>query len=270
MAESKDNIKTARGTQLTIDIGNTNIVLGLFVGKKLKNRWRVNTRRDVTIDEIILTLRGLFSPEELKAGNITQIGLATVVPSLQYQWSRALEVKFNVTPVVMDAVKCTTFSINLDFPGQIGADRLCNILACQALGINEAIVVDFGTATTLDVYSENTYWGGIICPGVQTSLNALAARASKLSEVELHWNTRIIGTNTDDALRNGILFGTLGQIEYMLGKILKEKPMNSPQVIATGGLAKLFGTKCRKIDHVINDLTLIGLNYLLARENYAK
>ncbi len=249
---------------LVVDIGNTNIVMGVFKNGELVHRWRINTIKNATTDEIILHLTGLFRQDLRQMPQFKAVALGSVVPSINYPWNNALEKVTHQKPYVVNNKTVKTFNIAYDYPEQIGADRLCNVLAAQALKLNEAVIVDFGTATTFDVFSQNTYWGGVICPGIQTSLMSLTHKASRLADVELYWNTTVVGKNTDDALRNGILFGSLGQIKFIVEKILKEQKMDRAQIIATGGLANLFKYEGGPIHKVIPDLTLIGLNHFIS------
>jgi type III pantothenate kinase len=244
---------------LVVDIGNTNVVLGLFSQGALQKRWRLATRKDATADEALILLKSLVETPS----TVRNTALASVVPSLQPVWTKALSEFFHMQPIEAKYVSCSSFKIDCDYPEQVGADRLCNVLACQSLHIEEAIVIDFGTATTFDIYFRNTYHGGVICPGLLTSMSELARRASRLYEVELLWNDNIIGKTTDDAIRNGMLYGTLGQVESIIDRILSTTGMRHPEVLATGGMAQLIGAKSTKITRMEEDLTLIGLDYLI-------
>ncbi len=260
-------MRNSNHQHLVIDIGNTNIVLGTFNGNELTHHWRINTQKEVTVDEVIFTLNGLIGKNSSSPINVNHVALASVVPNILYPWSRGLEVFFSKAPLVIQSSQWSFFNLNYSIPQQIGADRLCNILGCQALGIKEAIVVDFGTATTYDIYSENTYWGGVISPGLKSSMMNLVQHASRLADIELYWNQSIIGKSTDDALRNGVLYGNLGQVDYIVSQILKEKPMKDPTIIATGGMANLIGEKTNSIKRIERNLTLIGINHFIQRTN---
>jgi type III pantothenate kinase len=166
-------------------------------------------------------------------------------------------------PQVLDWSNCMGLKLEYEIPRQIGADRLANVLGAHALGHRQGVVVDLGTATTYDVFGPDCYYGGIICPGIQSSLRGLAQSAAKLSEVELKWVDKAVGATTDDALRIGMLQGTVGQVEYLLKAIFAEKKMRAPIVIATGGLAPLLGGRSRAIHAIEPDLTLIGINHLI-------
>lgn len=255
----------AEGFTLAVDIGNTHTVIGLFQDTSILRRWRLPTRKDSTEDEIAASLNSLLLGEERLRGSIEAMALASVVPLVDEIWLSALERCFGTRPRILDYAHCLGLRLAYEFPRQIGADRLANVLGAYALGHREGVVVDLGTATTFDVFSDYTYWGGIICPGIQTSLGALVRNASKLAEVELHWTEKVIGQNTDDAIRAGLLHGTLGQTEYLLRRILEERKMDNPMVIATGGLARVLFGRSALIQLVEPDLTLIGLNHVLRK-----
>ncbi len=248
--------------RLAVDIGNTNTVIGLFARKAIAHRWRLATRKDTTVDEIAMALHGLLRSDEERE-SIAASAMASVVPALDDSWARALEEVLGAAPEVLDYTNCMGLKLEYEIPRQIGADRLANVLGAHALGYKRGVVIDLGTATTYDVFGEDAYYGGIICPGIQSSLRGLAQSAAKLSEVELRWIDKAVGKTTDDALRIGMLQGTIGQVEYLLKAIFKEKGMQSPSVIATGGLAPLLGGRSRAIHVIEPDLTLIGINYLL-------
>ena len=261
-------MKNEEHLRLAVDIGNTNTTIGLFSGhagesgRAIRHRWRLATRKDTTVDEIVISLHGLLR-EDRERNAISASALASVVPALDDSWARALGTVFGRPPQVLDYSNCLGLKLEYELPRQIGADRLANVLGAHALGHKQGVVIDLGTATTYDVFGEDAYFGGIICPGIQSSMRGLAQSAAKLSEVELRWVDKAVGKTTDDALRIGMLQGTLGQVEYLLKAIFAEKKMAKPVVIATGGLAALLGGRSRAIDCVEPDLTLIGINHLL-------
>lgn len=249
--------------RLAVDVGNTNTVLGMFADGAIARRWRLATRRDTTVDEVSWWLQGLLRDDAVR-GRIAAAGLASVVPALDDIWVQALEGVLGRPPEVLDYSNCLGLELDYEIPRQIGADRLANVLGAHALGHVEGVVIDLGTATTFDVFGKGAYFGGIICPGVQTAMRTLAQNAAKLSEVELRWPDRAIGKTTDDALRIGIVRGALGQMEYLLRAVIEEKRMRRPSVIATGGLAGLIAGRSRAIGRIEPDLTLIGIHHLLA------
>ena len=253
------NAKGTRDLRLVVDIGNTHTVVGLFKGGKFERHWRLATRKDTTIDEIAFWLRGL----DTESGKIAAAAVASVVPTQDAAWMGALEETFDVNPRMLSYRDCMKLKLDYEIPSQIGADRLANVLGAEALGISEGVVIDFGTATTFDVFRNHTYLGGIICPGIQTGLRTLVQSAAKLAEPELRWPQHFVGRNTDDALRIGILRGTVGAIESLLKGILQEQGMKKPVVLATGGLAVWMQGHTQAIHRFEPDLTLIGIHHLL-------
>jgi type III pantothenate kinase len=247
---------------LAVDIGNTHSVMGLFQADVVLKRWRLATRKDTTIDEIALWLSGMVLPH-LAGQKLRAAALASVVPTQDEAWRGAMAKTFDVTPRVLDWRDCGGLELRYEIPRQIGADRLANVLGAQCLGYSEGVIIDLGTATTFDVFQGNAYLGGVICPGIQTSMRTLVSNTAKLSEAELKWPQGFIGKTTDEAMRIGILRGTVGLVGHLLDGILAECPMKSPTVIATGGLAVWVKDRHPKIHTVEPDLTLMGLNHLL-------
>ena len=209
-----------RDYRLAVDVGNTQTVLGLFDGAVILKRWRLATRKDITVDEIVLWLRGLvvpFAPGAVRSA-IRSV-LASVVPAQDGPWLAALREVLAVEPRVLDYRDCGGLTLDYEIPSQIGADRLANVLGAQALGVSEGILVDFGTATTFDIFSSGTYYGGVICPGLQSGLRSLTQNAAKLADTELKWPAGAVGRTTDEALRIGILAGSVGTVEHLLREI---------------------------------------------------
>lgn len=264
--------------RLAVDVGNTQTVLGLFDGVRILKHWRLATRRDLTVDEITLSLQGLVLnalPVSRDADASTtaspphpfvRCALASVVPAQDAPWRAALAAVFGgvsrLPPRVLNHRDCGGLRLDYELPSQIGADRLANVLGAQALGIREGVVVDFGTATTFDVFSGGAYHGGIICPGLQTGMRALAQNAARLHEAELAWPAAAVGRTTDEALRIGILRGAVGMVEHLLRDILTERKMRKAVVIATGGLAPWLKNRTAQIHRFEPDLTLMGINAL--------
>ncbi len=252
--------------RLVVDIGNTHTVIGLFHGAKIRRHWRLSTRKDTTVDEIAFWLKGAIPRTNLKAAAI-----ASVVPTQDRAWLGALEEAFRVTPRMLDYRDCLGLELRYEIPSQIGADRLANVLGARKLGVGRGVVIDFGTATTFDVFADNAYYGGIICPGIQTGLRTLVQSAAKLAEPELRWPDHAVGRNTEDALRIGILHGTVGMIESLLKGVLRESFSGEQiTVLATGGLASWMKGRTKAIHRFEPDLTLIGINHLLSGKTPAK
>lgn len=240
---------------LAIDVGNTNTVLGVFDGEKLVDSWRVNTDARITADELALTLRGLVEPIE-----ITGISACSTVPSILREMRRMLERYHRDVPtlLIQPGVR-TGVPVAVDNPKEVGADRIMNTLAAYHLFGGPAIVVDFGTATNFDVVSaRGEFAGSVLAPGIEISVDALAARAAQLVKVELVRPASVIGKNTVSSLQSGIIFGFAGQVDGLVRRIVAE--LGTPvTVIATGGLAPLVLDAAETIMFHEPDLTLIGL-----------
>jgi type III pantothenate kinase len=256
--------------RLAVDVGNTQTVVGLFDGARLLKRWRLATRKDVTVDEVALSLQGLVVPALPRSSGTPRVraAIASVVPAQDGPWRAALTEVFggaaHEAPRVLDHRDCGGLRLDYEVPSQIGADRLANVLGARALGIDSGVVVDFGTATTFDVFSGGAYHGGVICAGLQTGMRALAQNTARLGETELRWPEASVGRTTEEAMRVGALLGAVGAIEHLLGKILAESRLRKSPVIATGGLAHWMRGRTKALHRFEPDLTLIGINHLLS------
>ncbi|HWC65696.1 MAG TPA: type III pantothenate kinase [Thermoanaerobaculia bacterium] len=244
---------------LVVDVGNTNTVLGLFEGRKLAADWRLATRRDATADEIGMLLTGLLG--DAKA-SIARAMIATVVPSLQFPWKTAFRKYLRLDAVFVEPGIRTGMPILYDNPQEVGADRIVNAVAAFERYGGPCIVVDFGTATTFDVVNAaGEYAGGVICPGVMISAEALFSRAARLSRVEIRRPSSVVGKTTTASIQSGLYFGYLGLVDGLIERIAAEIG-DSPKVVATGGLAELLGRASTKIETVDPHLTLEGLRIL--------
>jgi type III pantothenate kinase len=248
---------------LAIDVGNTNTVLGLFDGEVLEHSWRVKTDSRSTADELALTFRGLLS----EAGDVTGIALCSTVPSVLRELRTMLARYFpGQHTVIVEPGTKTGVPVLTDNPKEVGADRIVNTLAAHHLVAGPAIVVDFGTSTNLDVVSaKGEFLGGALAPGIEISLDALAARAAQLRKVELVAPRSVIGKNTVESLQSGLLYGFAGQVDGLVRRILAELGEPEVAVIATGGLAPIVLDLSETITRHEPDLTLIGLRLVYAR-----
>lgn len=244
---------------LTIDVGNTNTLLGLYDGDTLRHHWRIKTDRDRMPDEYGMMVLSLFSHSGCDTTCVDGIVMASVVPPLTKIFSRMCERYFERLPLSVTSNTKTGIRIKIDNPHRLGADRIVDALAAHRLYGGPACVVDFGTATTFDVVSaEADYLGGIIVPGIGISADALFVRAAKLPRVELIAPRKVIGKNTVQAIQSGLVYGYTSLVEGMVRRIKAEvgQPM---QVVATGGLARTFAEQTDAIDHINPWLTLEGL-----------
>jgi type III pantothenate kinase len=251
---------------LAIDIGNTNLVGGLFDGEDLMQTFRIESNRRRTADEVAALLAQIFTLRGVDAKSIDACILASVVPPLTDIISSAIRYVVDVTPLVVGGPGLKTgIRIRYDNPREVGADRIVNAVAAHARCDDAVIVVDFGTATTFDCVSkEGDYLGGVIVPGVQVSLDGLLGRAAKLSRIELAAPPQVIGRNTVHSMQSGILHGYAALVDGLVEKIRKE--MEGPvRVLATGGLAALVCAHAEKVEEIVPDLTLEGLRLIYQR-----
>jgi type III pantothenate kinase len=248
---------------LCIDIGNTNTVLATFEGEKLVHSWRTKTDARDTADELGLLFRGLLAGDAVQ---VTGIAACSTVPaSLRSLRTMLARYYADVPTVILEPGIRTGVSLLFDNPKEVGADRVANSLAAHSLYGGPAIVVDFGTSTNFDVVSaKGEFLGGVLAPGVEISVDALAARAAQLRKVELVKPPRIIGKNTVEALQSGVVYGFAGQVDGIVRGIISE--LGSVEaVVATGGLAPIVIGECATITHHEPMLTLIGLRMIFER-----
>lgn len=244
---------------LVVDVGNTHTVLGIFKGTKVVDYWRLTTRKETTSDEVMNKVGGLLGFSKIKPSEITHVGLSTVVPALERPWIKALDSLLKKHVQVVNAKNCMGLKIDYQNPSMAGADRLCNVLAMREEGFKNAIIVDMGTATTFDVLKDNAFAGGVIIPGINASLDALTEKAARLLPVTIEWTEAVIADNTDDAIRAGLLYGFLAQLEFLIGKIKKEAGCEDMPVYATGGWGKMIARRTNLIDKYDPFLTLRGI-----------
>ena len=253
---------------LTIDVGNTNTVLGIFDGETLIQSWRVKTDARDTSDEMVLQYRALIDGYE-----ISGISVSSTVPAVLREIRVMIARYFSsIKGIIVEPGIKTGVPLLVDNPKEIGADRIVNSLAAHTLYPDgPAIVVDFGTSTNLDVVSpKGEFLGGALAPGIEISIDALAARAAQLRKVELVKPRSVIGKNTVEALQSGTIYGFAGQVDGLVDRIIEELVQLYPSsgavsVIATGGLAPLVLGISETIEFHEPDLTLIGLRLLYQR-----
>lgn len=251
---------------LAIDIGNTNTVLGVFDGEELERSWRIKTDARSTADELALTYRGLLADHK-----ITGVAACSTVPAALRELRGMLAGYYPGLPTVLvEPGVRTGVSLHYENPKEVGADRIVNTLAAHHLVDGRpVIVVDFGTTTNFDVINAHgDFLGGALAPGIEISLDALAARAAQLRKVELVEPRGPIGKNTVEALQSGILYGFAGQVDGLVRRLSAELHPDDPsavEVIATGGLAPLISELCETVTRHEPDLTLIGLRLIYER-----
>ncbi len=250
---------------LAIDIGNTNVVFGVFAGEALEHTFRVSASRERTVDEYAVLLRQLLRVREIEPAAITATIIASVVPPLTDVLGDAVREGFARSPLVVGPGLKTGIPVLYENPREVGADRIVNAVAAYERVRGAAIVVDFGTATTFDCISpRGEYLGGVIVPGVRVSLDGLVTHAAKLSGVEIAEPPHVLGRNTTHAIQSGIVHGYASLVDGLVRKLVAE--LGHPcTVLATGGLAGLIAHHSEVIEAVDPDLTLIGLRILHER-----
>ena len=246
---------------LVFDVGNTETTIGLFDGRALAAHWRVMTDASRTPDEIGLELSGLLRSRDVAPSSVTGAAIASVVPPVTSPLAEACLTWLGATSVVIDGRSPLPIILDVEEPLTVGADRIINTLAASRIHHADTIVVDLGTATTYDcVTADGVFLGGVIAPGVRTSLDTLVRRTSKLPATELEAPARAIARRTEDNIRAGVVFGSVDAIDGIVRRIKAEWPTpREPMVIATGGLAELIAPLCTEVDLVEPYLTLEGL-----------
>lgn len=253
---------------LALDIGNTNIKVGLFEGLALQHSWRLAVNMLSTADEYGVKMESFFFHLKLSPSVVDGIVFSSVNPSLNYTIEHMCSIYFpGIHPLQVHAGLTTGLRLEYDHPQLLGADRICNAVAARQLYDDPCLItVDFGTATTFGVLIENTFKGGVICPGFKVSINALIDSTAMLPKIKYIKPKKVIGTNTEHCIQSGILYGYVGQLEYLVNKI-REEIQRPALLVATGGMGELISSETNCIDITNPTLTLQGLAYIYSMNN---
>ena len=256
---------------LTIDIGNTNITIGIFEGEKLLGKFRMTSKLPRTSDEYGLMLREMVRNQNMDPDMVEDVIVASVVPDLSHSFGSAIVKYFNCKPITVSAGIKTGIRVATENPRQTGPDRIVDAVAAYQLYGAPTIVVDFGTATTYDlVEPDGTFGIGVTAPGIRTSARALWSGAAMLPEVELKKPDSILARETISSMQAGLIYGYIGQSEYIIKKLKEESGYTDAKVIATGGLGNIIVNETDVIDFYDPDLTLQGLRLIYEKNKKNK
>ena len=245
---------------LTLDIGNTNIKTALFEDMEMVQYWRISTNRNMSSDEYGILMMNLFAHQNIRPEQVKGIMMSSVVPQINFTIEHMCRSYFNMEPMIVGPGIRTGINIKYENPRELGSDRIANAVAAYELYGGPCITIDFGTATNFGVISEKgEFLGGAICPGLKLAAEALTERAAKLPRFELAKPENVIGRNTIANMQSGIVYGYIGQINYLVDRMKRELGAPEAKVIATGGLAVLVAGESKVIDVMDGLLTLKGL-----------
>lgn len=254
---------------LVVDIGNTNIVLGLYSGEKLLKKFRLETVKNKSSEDYAIDIVELFLSGQIDCLKITNAAIASVVPALSEVIEKAIRKFYNGEILIVGKNLKLNVEIDLKNKQEVGQDRLLNAIAGYKKFGGNLIIIDFGTATTFDVVgAKGEYLGGVIAPGVNLSIKALHDMTAQLPKIQVKPQKNVIGKSTVEAMNSGIYFGYISLVEGLAAKIKNELGIKSIQIIITGGLAPLFGDALTSKDHICEDLTIEGLRLSVSNNKY--
>lgn len=250
---------------LVVDVGNTNIVLGIYSQKQLLHHWRLSTNRSSTVDEYGVMMQQLFHHANVRIDQIDGVIISSVVPPLMFVLESLCKQYLKRTPMIVGPGLKTGLDIKYENPREVGADRIVNAVAGIELYGPPLIIVDFGTATTFDfIDGKGRYLGGAVAPGIGISTEALFQKAAKLPRIELVKPRNVVGRNTINSMQAGIVYGFAGQVDGIVERMQEQMEVKA-QVVATGGMADLISAESKNIDTVNHLLTLQGLQIIYER-----
>lgn len=256
---------------LVIDVGNTNITLGVFCGDKLEGTFRMTTRQARTSDEYGILMCSMIEHRGVKRDQIDDVIISSVVPDVMYSLSSGVIKYFNLQPIHVGPGSKTGIRVNSVNPKEIGADRIVDAVAAYELYGGPVLVVDFGTATTYDLILEDgSFVAGITSPGIEISAKALWKDAAKLPKIIIEKPPSILAKETITSMQAGLVYGCIGQTEYIIRKVKEESGLDDLKVVATGGLGKMIADETEMIDTFDNQLTLKGLRIIYEKTKKGK
>ena len=253
---------------LTIDVGNTNITCGVFDGDVIVASFRITTKMPRTSDEYGMILYNLLEQNDIQPMDIEDAIICSVVPNVMHSLRGGLVKYFHITPIIVEAGIKTGIRIVTPNPQQIGADRIVDAVGAYEIYGGPVLVIDFGTATTYDFVDESgAFLGGITAPGIRISAKALWEDAAKLPEIEIKKPDQILGKDTITSMQSGLVYGQIGQTEYIINKVKEEVGLDNVKTVVTGGLGRIIASETDAVDVYDKDLTLKGIYRVYKKQN---
>ncbi len=253
---------------MTIDVGNTNITVGIFRGDHVVTSFRITTKLSRTSDEYGILLINLLEQNQVKQEEIVDAIIASVVPNVMHALEGAVIKYFNIRPIIIEMGIKTGIRIVTENPRQIGADRIVDAAAAYELYGGPVLVLDFGTATTYDlVDKDGAFLSGVTAPGIRISAKALWEDAARLPEIEIRKPESILAKETISSMQAGLVYGQIGQTEYIVRRMVEEADLGEVKVVATGGLGRIIASETSVIDVYDPNLTLKGMNLIYKKQN---
>lgn len=252
---------------ITIDVGNTNITVGVFRGDEVMATFRITTKMPRTSDEYGMLLSNLLEQNKIRHDDIEDAIIASVVPNVMHSLEGAIIKYFGINPIIVEPGTKTGIRVVTENPRQIGADRIVDAAAAYELYGGPVLVLDFGTATTYDLVDKNgAFVSGVTAPGIRISAKALWEDAAKLPEIEIRKPESILAKETISSMQAGLVYGQIGQTEYIVKNMIKESGLKDVKVVATGGLGKIIANETKYIQYYNPTLTLEGMRLIYAKQ----
>jgi len=253
---------------LTLDVGNTNMTGGVFKGEDIIATFRITTKMPRTSDEYGMLLCNLLEQNKINPDDIKDAIICSVVPNVMHSLASAMIKYLDIKPIIVGADLKTGLCIAVPNPQQVGADRIVDAVAAYEIYGGPVLVMDFGTATTYDLVDETgAFIGGITAPGIRTAGKALWQDAAKLPEIEIVKPEKVVGVDTITSMQSGLVYGQIGQTEYLVKKVKEETGLNNLKVVATGGLGRIIAEETDCIDFYDANLTLKGIYLVYKKQN---